>query len=502
MTTAAAHHHRLVRLHAVVCVGLSLVLAQAAAASAAAARGGLAGTHAAAGARVAAHGGTWGTAMEVPGITALNKGGTAAIDSVSCARAGTCSAGGFYTDASGHRQALVAGEVRGVWGKAQQVPGTAALNKGDAEINSVSCGRAGTCSAGGAYADASGHRQAFVAGEVKGIWGTAIEVPGTAALNKGGIGAVDSVSCARAGTCSAGGSYLDASRHLQAFVAGEVKGVWGKAQELPGIATLNKGGDAAILSVSCARAGACSAGGFYVDASGHRQAFVVGEVKGVWGKAQRVPGTAALNKGGDAVIGSVSCARAGTCSAGGIYTNASGHRQAFVVGEVKGIWGTAMEVPGAAALNKGGVAAVGSVSCARAGTCSAGGFYAGASGHLQAFVAGEVKGVWGKAQELPGIATLNKGGNAQISSVSCGRAGNCSAGGFYTDASDRTQAFVAGEVKSIWGKAQRVPGTPPLNTGGGAAIDSVSCARARTCSAGGAYADTSGHFQAFVVTKT
>jgi hypothetical protein len=42
-----------------------------------------------------------------------------------------------------------------------------------------------------------------------GTWGTAIEVPGTAALHQGGYAFVSSVSCARAGNCSAGGSYAD-----------------------------------------------------------------------------------------------------------------------------------------------------------------------------------------------------------------------------------------------------------------------------------------------------
>ena len=86
------------------------------------------------------------------------------------------------------------------------------------------------------------------------------------------------------------------------------------------------------------------------------------------------------------------------------------------------------------------------MSCARAGDCSAGGEYRDASGRFQVFVAGEVKGVWGKAQEVPGAAALNKGGNAQGTSVSCARAGDCSAGGAYADASGRFQAFVAGET--------------------------------------------------------
>jgi len=498
----AVHHHRPVRLLAVLSGGLGLVLALAAAASASSSRGAVAGTRAAAGGRAAASGGTWGTAEEVPGTAALNEGGEAGVSSVSCGRAGDCSAGGSYTNATGNVQAFVAGEVRGVWGSAQQVPGIAALNKGgEAGVTSVSCGRAGDCSVGGSYRDAALHFQAFVAGEVRGVWGPAQEIPGIAALSKGRGAGVSSVSCAQAGDCSAGGFYFGASFREQVFVAGEVRGVWGPAQEVPGTAALNKGGLAEVSSVSCARAGDCSVGGFYRDASGHHQAFVAGEVRGVWGPAQEVPGTAALNKGGEAGVASVSCGRAGDCSAGGHYTDASGHLQAFVAGEARGVWGPAQEVPGTAALNKGGDAQVSSVSCARAGDCSAGGFYSGASG-VQAFVAGEAGGVWGPAQEVPGTAALNKGGFAGVASVSCARAGDCSAGGSYTDASSRGQAFVAGEAGGVWGPAQEVPGTAALNKGGSAGVASVSCARAGDCSAGGSYADASFLFQAFVVSES
>jgi hypothetical protein len=99
----------------------------------------------------------------------------------------------------------------------------------------------------------------------------------------------------------------------------------------PGTAALDKG-NAAAVSLSCASAGNCSAGGFYHDGAGHQQAFVVNQVNGAWGTAEEVPGTAALNKG-NAAIGTVSCAPAGTCSAGGSYTDSSGHGQAFVVSQ-------------------------------------------------------------------------------------------------------------------------------------------------------------------------
>jgi hypothetical protein len=40
---------------------------------------------------------------------------------------------------------------------------------------------------------------------------TAIEVPGTAALNAGGMAEMDAVSCHRAGNCTGGGTYYDES---------------------------------------------------------------------------------------------------------------------------------------------------------------------------------------------------------------------------------------------------------------------------------------------------
>jgi hypothetical protein len=60
---------------------------------------------------------------------------------------------------------------------------------------------------------------------------------------------------------------------------------------------------------------------------------VVSKVNGKGGTAEEVPGTATLNNGSTARIGPVSCAAAGQCSAGGTYTDSSGHLQAFVVNQ-------------------------------------------------------------------------------------------------------------------------------------------------------------------------
>ena len=257
---------------------------------------------------------------------------------------------------------------------------------GGAAVYSVSCASAGNCAVGGSYTDGSSHGQAFVVSQKNGTWGKAIKVPGSGTLNVRGLAVVTSVSCASAGNCAAGGNYADALGRMQAFVASERNGRWGKAIEVPGSGTLNALGLARVTSVSCGSAGNCAAGGFYFDGHSHQQAFVVSERNGTWGKAIEVPGSGALNAGGDASVGSVSCALAGNCAAGGFYADGSRRGQAFVVSERNGTWGKAIEVPGSGTLNRGGDANVISVSCRSAGHCAAGGTYRDRFGRLQAFV--------------------------------------------------------------------------------------------------------------------
>ena len=144
---------------------------------------------------------------------------------------------------------------------------------------------------------------------------------------------------------------------------------------------------------------------------------------GVWSDAIPVPGLAALNNAavGDASVRSVSCAAPGECSATGTYKDTVGI-QGFVVSQVGGVWGTAIPIPGLAGLNTGGNAFVSSVSCAAPGQCSATGNYKNIAGS-QGFVVSQVAGVWGTAIPIPGLAGLNSGGDTGVASVSCALAG-------------------------------------------------------------------------------
>jgi hypothetical protein len=380
---------------------------------------------------------------------------------VSCPSAGNCTAAGFYYVKAHDQQGFVVTETDGRWGSAQQVPGLVALNSGQyAGMMDVSCPSPGNCGAGGSYSivvDGTDFSEAFVVNETDGTWGPAEEVPGTAALNQGGDATVESLSCRAVGDCSAGGTYASGSStgapSGQAFVVGEVNGRWGTAEEVPGTAALNVGGQALVNSVSCASPGNCGAGGQYGARFGKYlgfAAFVVSEVNGRWGTAEEEPGTAALNKGRDAQLTSVSCPSAGNCAAGGQYESSPDNQQMYVANQVDGTWQSAEEIPGSGALNTGDFAFLAQVSCGSAGNCAAGGSYAATAGD-QAFLVTEANGTWQMAEQVPGSATLNNAGFAGTFALSCPGPDECSAGGYYTyQASGQTHhqsAFVISETK-------------------------------------------------------
>jgi hypothetical protein len=431
-----------------------------------------------------ASGGSWGTAALIPGSTALNKGGFANVNSISCVAPGDCAAAGSYADSSLDNQAFVADEVAGTWQRAREVPGTAALNMFSANALSVSCASAGNCAVGGFYENADQDSQAFVASEVHGIWHPAAPVRGTT----GAGAAVSSVSCAGAGDCVAGGYFTDRAGGEQAFVADETQGRWGSAITVA--ASLNIAGNAYVTSVSCAAVGNCAAGGYYSVKPGQTEAFSVDERRGVWSAAHEVAG--ALNAGLFGNINSVSCASPGNCAAGGSYTDGAGDTQAFLVTERSGVWSAARRVAGG--LNTGGNARVDTISCPSAGNCGAGGSYTSTARGQQAFVVGERHGVWTAARQVAGA--LNTSGDTSADAISCPSAGNCAAGGEYGIGNPFFDAFVVTERGGTWLAAGEIAGN--LNTDAGGLVESVSCTSVADCTVGGAVTDPSGG-QAFVV---
>jgi len=351
-------------------------------------------------------GGTWGRVTPIPGIAGLTSTGSAHLVTVSCMSPGNCMAAGSYALRFSplEQQAFVVSQVNGTWQAPRVLPGIAALNTGrDAAVESVSC-HAGACVVGGYFSVTSSRAsQPFVAAEKGGTWDDPAQaVPGlpVPGAHQSGNGSINQVTCVAAGRCMAVGSYLNKSDVMEAFAVSEKNdAAWHHATVMPGASALQgKSGQSSLLSLSCGSGvGNCSAGGVTfrkkrVDGKLREfaAAFVTNEHDyNSWGPAKEVSGSAALNKGSQAAIESISCAgnyAIATCTAAGYYTDGSGSSQAMVVTETNAVWGRAIELPGSAALNTGGYGEVTVVSCGAPRNCSAGGVVTSKASHL-AFVA-------------------------------------------------------------------------------------------------------------------
>ena len=465
--------------------------------------------------------GDWVRARQAPGTELMSRqaagnDGKALVDtgitSVACTARGDCAASGGYVDAGFNFLVFVTGQHARKWARAGQVPGVAALvgnghAAGSTEMQSgpflsqVSCSSPGNCAIAGNYEvpDSREQTRPLLSDERAGVWGRAHQISGDAS-------AVLAISCpAAAGDCAAGG-FRQTGRIAGeggGFVVSENDGVWGRAQPVPGSM-------GPVTSMSCPAVGSCLAGGpGYLSGSGFLTptagaAFIVSERSGRWGSARPVPGLGLLTRG-KSDVDSVSCVDAGDCAVGGSFVDRSGRAQVFVVDERGGVWGQAEPVPGLAALNKGGQAGLTQVSCGSVGNCAAGGWYLNLKGRQrqQAWVATEVRGRWGLAERVPGTAALNTGGNAAVTSVSCAAA-SCVAGGWYAAGAitRRHSAFLVTERRGSWRTAAQVPGLAALNTGGYAIMTAVSCAPSGWCAAVGDYIDgASGETRMFVVSE-
>jgi len=423
---------------------------------------------------------------------AINIGGYAEVESVSCAAVANCTVGGFYRE-GGVNRPFLATQVEGVWGHPQTVSLPSAGSEG--EVSVVSCVSPGNCLAGGSYSN-GGYSRAFLVLQVNGLWGNATTaVPEE--LNSTGPEFVNSIDCPSVGNCVAVGSYRDNDGD-QAFIRSLVGGVWGPV-ELPIPKALNLIGQAAVESVSCPSEDDCVATGYYGSERGV-QAFLVAKVDGEWGPPELAITTASLSDNPSQST-SVSCSSIGNCAVGGWLIDGS-LRHAFVVSQTDGVWGpTVLVVP--ATLNSG-IAGVNSLSCPAAGHCVAGGHYRDDLG-AQPFVAVQTDGVWGSPQlVVPSQSNSDPGQGASVASISCHSVGACVAGGHYRSSAAGQTAFLVSLEAGVLGSA-----TLPVWQGDFAhrndSVNAVSCPSSEFCAAGGYFRmgpSRLDDIQAFMATRT
>ncbi len=389
------------------------------------------------------------------------------------------------------------------WGVAEQAPGIATLDhNGTGQLNTVSCAVNGGCSAGGAYADGTDKTgQVFVTAETGGTWRKAQGLPSVASLNTGGSADLVAVSCAATGNCGATG-YYRAGDSVHPFAVAQSGGAWDGAIAVPGTGTADSQG----LAESCAAPRRCSIGGYLTGGSDREIGFLDDQLPAhTWAAALPLPGTlgSAAPAGSVAKVVSLSCRSVGNCSAGGFYTDAHDRIQAFVVDEKKGHWQSAKEVAGG--LNTKGYAEITGVSCHSAGNCAAVGYYAPGTMQSRPFIVTSKNGTWGTATAVKGIAALDTGHYSLLTAVSCGpagSAGNCTAGGSYYVAKNASQqVFTVTERNGTWGSANTISGVAARNTGKDATLAQISCVSPGNCSVAGSYEEVGDLSQVWVASQ-
>ncbi len=446
----------------------------------------------------------WTNAIEVPGLATLSQT-VAAPGPIVCTSSGNCVSGGGFTDGSTNQQAFLSQEINGVWSGAMEV--AAALNVGGlAQVTAISCPVAGSCTAVGDYSDSLTIVHTFVLSQTNGTWGFPTEVPDFTTLSLEDASMMVTLSCTSATACVGVGNYLD---HLtmisQPIIYTETNGVWAAPVEALGAVSLNPSGQTLVGALDCPSATTCTAGGDFFNLTPPNTflgPFLLEERNGVWGSVEAVPGVAALTRSPDVGLTSLSCGAPGDCAAGGIYGDAVGQLQAFIVNEVGGVWGSATQLFATQTLGSGLTNSLDGIACPSAGECTAIGDYADVQGVSQPFVVDETNHQWSPAVEIPGVQSLNNSGGATLASISCSAVGGCSAGGYYTDANTNTQAFLVNDTNGSWSNPIEVPGTSALNKGGIATVAQVSCSGDGSCGVQGTYTDASQNSQLFVVNSS
>lgn len=468
-------------------------------------------------------------ALGPTGALAKNRGGgqvnpAVQLQSLSCATTGDCSAVGGYDDGLGDSQGLLVTESHGRWERAVQArpPAGAAvapfkLSNGGG-IPSVSCAAAGECTAVGRYTDAHRLDHGVFFNEVDGRWrqGVRLQLPANAiAPPKPKSGAVNllglaGVSCSAPGDCVAVGNYETDAEVWEALIVVERHGHWTRAVQAPLPAGAPVAGqNAVLLTITCNRAGQCTAAGEYVDPSGHQQTLLVSGTGDSWSAAPAPSPPSDANSDPNIIPSSIACPGSGACTAVGTYINPLQNSLGLLLNEAGGRWGasTGAVLPaGAAPAGTVGdqTVVLSSVACPQAGSCTAVGWYFDNDENGQGLLVSESGGAWQAGTEvtLPANAVggLEKQ-SAGLDWISCASLGNCLATGVYTDIGYNSQGLLLSESGGVWQSGIESPLPRNAAVQQYAAADQSDCTAAGDCAVIGQYNDGRGNVLAYMLNE-
>jgi hypothetical protein len=324
------------------------------------------------------------------------------LTSVSCSSVGNCVAVGNYETNAEVWEAMIVTEIRGRWSRAIEapVPAGAPVAGQNAGLISDTCTSSGTCSAAGSYLDASGHEQALLVTGSGNNWTSSAPPAAPADADSNPTLVPTSIACPATGDCAAVGTYLNPLQNSLGLLLSQSGGIWQPevGVALPnGAAPTGTVGDQTVMlgSVACPQVANCTAVGWYFDNFENGQGLLVNLQNGVWqpGTEAALPANAVQGlEKQSAGLDWVSCAAAGNCVATGVYTDAGYNSQGLLLSEVNGVWQTGLESPLPPGAGQIQYAATIQSECPAVGICTVMGQYNDSHGNVLGYAIGESAG--------------------------------------------------------------------------------------------------------------
>jgi len=279
-------------------------------------------------------------------VTQLPSGAAASgseLIGISCATASSCTAVGTYRDTSGGTNGLIVMLANGNWTATRAPEPADAGNDGDShqdgELIQPSCASPTACEAVGFYESTSAGTEGLIDS-----WNGSTWTATTAPLPSNGITAfaqLTTVSCASAASCTTVGIYDDNTGGSLGLIDTLAGGTWTATQApMPSNAASGSAQNALLFDASCPTPAFCLSVGEYIGPNDAETGYVETLVGGSWSTLEApVPANAAVTGGLYSVARTVACYSPVACTVGGYYAD-PGNTQGFLdtFTGVQGYW--------------------------------------------------------------------------------------------------------------------------------------------------------------------
>jgi hypothetical protein len=382
---------------------------------------------------------TW-TARQAPLPAGAAADPFAALESINCFSASVCAAIGNYTDSSGNTQWLLLTTSGSSWTAAKApVPPDAASDPGTG-LSAVHCASTTSCVAVGSYEDSAGDFEGLLITGFGKHW-TATQAPVPSNAQADPYADLQAVTCTATNhDCVIVGRYYGPSPADDGLLITGSGSSWTATEApLPGNAGTDPYAD--LSAVRCLSPSSCTAVGSYDDASYDEYGLLVTGSGTSWTATQAPRPPNANQTYPDSWLSAVTCPGSSACiAAGGYYTTGGADAAMLVTVSGSSLTVSQATLPGNAAMNSN--PDLGAVACASASACVATGDYRIASGHDRGLL------VYGGGTSWTAIQApvpKNSGVNADIPAVSCPKkSSNCIAVGYYVKAGNDQGLLLTG----------------------------------------------------------